>query len=101
MGMAAELKFGCVVRGSENFTSEQRAVYPPGICAETVGSVGAFLGKVTIPPGSRTRAHLHEAHESAAACRAARKSKGSLAIGLKIARLSALVTIGSGCAWRT
>jgi uncharacterized RmlC-like cupin family protein len=66
MATAAELKVGSVVRGSENFMSQQGTVYPPGICAETVGSTGVFLGKVTIPPGGRTRAHLHEAHESAA-----------------------------------
>jgi len=65
MAAAADVKVGSVVRGSENFTSQQGAVYPPGICAETVGSTGVFLGKVTIPPGSRTKAHLHEAHESA------------------------------------
>ncbi|QTQ36268.1 Cupin superfamily protein [Aromatoleum petrolei] len=40
-------------------------MYAPGISAETVGSTAVFLGMVTIPPEGRTRAHLHEFHESA------------------------------------
>ena len=58
-------KLGIVVRGSESYESKQGAVYAPGVSAETVGSQSLFLGKVTLPPGARTKAHVHEHHESA------------------------------------
>ena len=40
-------------------------MYAPGISAETVGSKVIFLGVVTLPPEGRTKAHIHEHHESA------------------------------------
>jgi uncharacterized RmlC-like cupin family protein len=61
----SELKMGCVVQGASSYTSKQGSVYAPGISAETVGSQAVFLGIVTIPPEGRTKAHLHEFHESA------------------------------------
>jgi uncharacterized RmlC-like cupin family protein len=54
-----------VLTGSEPYRSEQGTVYTPGISAETVGSKALFFGVVTLPPGERTRAHVHEHHESA------------------------------------
>jgi uncharacterized RmlC-like cupin family protein len=54
-----------VVRGSQPYTSAQGTVYAPGICAETVGSAALFLGRVTLPAGERTKAHVHARHESA------------------------------------
>jgi uncharacterized RmlC-like cupin family protein len=54
-----------VVSGSTKFTSPQGSDYSPGISAETVGSHGLFLGEVTLPPGKRTKAHVHEHHETA------------------------------------
>lgn len=54
-----------VVDGATPYRSEQGTVYAPGICAETVASTSLFLGLVTLPPGERTRAHVHERHESA------------------------------------
>ncbi|MEP7004280.1 MAG: cupin domain-containing protein [Chloroflexota bacterium] len=33
--------------------------------AESVGSIGLWFGTVTIAPGARTKAHLHERHETA------------------------------------
>jgi len=59
-------KFGCVVPGAVSRTSAQGAVPAPGISKETVGSEVLFLGMVTIPPGRRTKAHIHEHHETAA-----------------------------------
>jgi len=56
---------GHVVQGAGSYTSQQGSVYAPGISAETVGAQAVFLGMVTIPPGGRTKAHLHEFHESA------------------------------------
>jgi uncharacterized RmlC-like cupin family protein len=65
MTTKSELKPGRVVPGSSSYTSQQGSVYAPGISAETVGSQAVFLGMVTIPPQGRTKAHLHEFHESA------------------------------------
>ena len=56
---------GRVVRGSQPYLSRQGTVYAPGISAETVEAQAVFLGIVTLPPGERTRAHVHERHESA------------------------------------
>ena len=52
MTTATHLKVGNVVRGLENFTNQNGVAYPAGICSKTVGSIGVFLGKVTIPPGA-------------------------------------------------
>lgn len=54
-----------IVDGAAPYRSEQGTVYAPGISAETVASKSLFLGLVTLPPGERTRAHVHERHESA------------------------------------
>jgi uncharacterized RmlC-like cupin family protein len=54
-----------VVHGSAAHTSAQGSRYAPGISAQTVGSASLFLGKVTLPPGERTKAHVHPRHESA------------------------------------
>lgn len=56
---------GCVVPGAASYRSEQGSVYAPGISKETVGARALFLGRVTLGPGERTRAHIHEGHESA------------------------------------
>ena len=54
-----------VVSGGEPFRSPQGTVYAPGISAQTAASKVLFMGLVTLPPGERTRAHIHEHHESA------------------------------------
>ena len=54
----------CVVQGTDPVISAQGSCYEPGISAETVGACGLFLGTVTLPPGQRTKAHVHN-HESA------------------------------------
>lgn len=54
-----------VVRGGQPFRSPQGTFYAPGINGETAGSRTLFLGIVTLPAGERTRAHVHELHESA------------------------------------
>jgi uncharacterized RmlC-like cupin family protein len=56
---------GLVVRGGAAYKSEQGSDYQPGVSAETVGSKVVFLGIVTLQPGARTRAHVHERHETA------------------------------------
>jgi uncharacterized RmlC-like cupin family protein len=65
MDSLKDAKLGRVLRGSDTYESKQGSVYTPGISAETVGARALFLGVVTIPPGQRTRAHIHESHESA------------------------------------
>ncbi len=57
--------YGSVVAGGKSFTSEQGSDYAPGISGETVGAKALFLGVVTLPPGKRTKAHVHESHETA------------------------------------
>lgn len=56
---------GLVVRGSRSYRAEQGSDYEPGISAETVGATGLWLGIATIPPGRRTKAHVHAHHETA------------------------------------
>ena len=65
MESSKEGNVGYVVRGSESYVSKQGSVYTPGISAETVGAKVLFLGLVTLPPEGRTKAHIHEHHESA------------------------------------
>jgi uncharacterized RmlC-like cupin family protein len=54
-----------VVRPGSTYDGRQGLSYFEGIAAETVGSKSLCMHVVTIPPGARARAHLHESHESA------------------------------------
>ena len=54
-----------MVKGGEAYAGKQGVNYTPGISAESVGSQGLWLGSVVFPPGGRTKAHIHEHHESA------------------------------------
>jgi len=54
-----------VVPGSTPYTSAQGSRYAPGVSAEACGATSLFLGVVTLAPGQRTKAHIHERHESA------------------------------------
>ncbi len=67
MAESARLKnLGGVVRAGERYQGKQGPDYIPGVSAETVGSQALWLGSVTLPPrGGRTKAHIHENHESA------------------------------------
>jgi uncharacterized RmlC-like cupin family protein len=65
LGKAPTLGRGRVVSGDAAYESQQGSVYEPGVSKETVGATMVFLGQVTLPPGKRTRAHIHERHESA------------------------------------
>jgi uncharacterized RmlC-like cupin family protein len=56
---------GGVVRAGESYPGKQGLDYTPGVSAETVGARALWLGSVTLPPGGRTQAHIHERHESA------------------------------------
>lgn len=54
-----------VVKSSAGYRAEQGSDYEAGVSAETVGSKSIWLGMITLPPGRRTRAHVHELHETA------------------------------------
>ena len=54
-----------VVKGGVGYRAVQGSDYVPGISAETVGAKALWLGMATIPPGQRTKAHVHEHHETA------------------------------------
>jgi uncharacterized RmlC-like cupin family protein len=58
-------KSGQVVAAGGSYAGKQGLDYTPGVSAQTVGSVGLWVGTVVIPPGGRTRAHVHDHHESA------------------------------------
>ena len=54
-----------VVQSSSDYQAAQGSDYSPGISAESVGAKALWLGVATIPPGKRTKAHVHERHETA------------------------------------
>jgi len=54
-----------VVRSGAGYRAEQGSDYEPGVSAETVGSKSLWLGMISLPPGKRTWAHVHEHHETA------------------------------------
>jgi uncharacterized RmlC-like cupin family protein len=56
---------GVVVKAGAEHRVKQGADYQPGVSAETVGSQVIWLGLMTLPPGARTKAHIHEHHETA------------------------------------
>jgi len=54
-----------VVRPGQSFDGKQGLTYVEGISAERTGSTGICMHLLTLPPGARAKAHLHEAHETA------------------------------------
>ena len=54
-----------VLRESAAYVGAQGPRYGGGVSAQSVGSKGLWFGRVTIGPGERTKAHLHERHETA------------------------------------
>jgi uncharacterized RmlC-like cupin family protein len=57
-----------LVRPDASYRGKQGLSYFTGIAAETVGSSGICMHLLTMPPGARARAHLHENHETAIYC---------------------------------
>jgi uncharacterized RmlC-like cupin family protein len=55
----------CVIRAAETYDGKQGLTYFCGVASETVGSKGICMHLVTVPPGGRAKAHLHESHETA------------------------------------
>ena len=56
---------GMVVNGAAEHRVEQGSDYQAGVSAETTGSKVIWLGRMALPPGGRTKAHVHEHHETA------------------------------------
>ncbi|NDW04720.1 cupin domain-containing protein [Jiella pacifica] len=54
-----------VIRPASTYDGKQGLTYVAGIAKETVGSTGICMHLLTIPPGGRAKAHLHESHETA------------------------------------
>ncbi len=54
-----------VIRAADTYEGKQGLTYFRGVAAETVGSRGICMHLLTIPPGGRAKAHLHENHETA------------------------------------
>ncbi|NSY17491.1 cupin domain-containing protein [Neorhizobium sp. AL 9.2.2] len=54
-----------IVRPDAAYDGKQGLTYVQGISAETVGSKGICMHLLTIPPGAKAKAHLHETHETA------------------------------------
>ncbi len=54
--------------GSTTYDGKQGFSYFSGIACETVGSKGICMHLLTIPPGGRAKAHMHENHETAIYC---------------------------------
>ena len=67
--MDATAKPTCrLLRPGETYEGKQGLTYAAGIAAETVGSKGICMHVLTMPPGARAKAHLHENHETAIYC---------------------------------
>lgn len=54
-----------IIRPGGTYDGKQGFSYFEGIAHETVGSTGICMHLLTIPPGGRAKAHLHESHETA------------------------------------
>ena len=54
-----------VIRSQEVYEGKQAFTYRAGVSAESSGSQGICMHLLTIPPGDRAKAHLHENHETA------------------------------------
>ena len=54
-----------VIRSVEAYEGKQGSTSAGGISAETAGAHAIWLGTIRLLPGGRTKAHLHEGHETA------------------------------------
>jgi uncharacterized RmlC-like cupin family protein len=54
-----------IIRPGDLYAGRQGLRYGAGISAESAGAHAICLHRLTMPPGARARAHLHEDHESA------------------------------------
>lgn len=54
-----------MIRPANTYDGKQGFSYFEGLSAQSVGSQGLCMHLLTIPPGGRAKAHLHEHHETA------------------------------------
>lgn len=54
-----------MVSSIDSYVSRQGSEYAPGISQKTVGSQVLFHGMLTTPPEGRSKARIHQHHESA------------------------------------
>ena len=54
-----------VIKADSSYHGKQGLDYLHGISAESVGATAICMHMLTIPPGGRANAHLHENHETA------------------------------------
>ncbi len=54
-----------VVHAGQTYEGKQGLSYFAGVSAESVGAQHLCMHLLTIPPGGRAKAHLHENHETA------------------------------------
>lgn len=54
-----------LIRPAGRFDGKQGFGYIEGVSAQSVGAAGLCMHLLTIPPGGRARAHLHDRHETA------------------------------------
>jgi uncharacterized RmlC-like cupin family protein len=53
-----------VLRNMDTFQAKTGLPYRVGLTQESVGAIGMSMHVISIPPGDRALAHLHEGHES-------------------------------------
>ena len=54
-----------IFQAKETYAGKQGFSYFSGISAESAGASGICMHLLTIPPGDKAKAHLHENHETA------------------------------------
>lgn len=54
-----------VLRSTGTYQGRQQTSYSSAISAESVGAKGLCMHLLSIPPGGRAKAHLHQDHETA------------------------------------
>ncbi len=54
-----------IIRPGDTYDGKQGFSYFEGVSAESVGAQAICMHLLTIPPGGRAKAHLHEHHETA------------------------------------
>ena len=77
--MASSTQATChIVRpGDTTYAGKQGFSHFEGIAKQTVGSKGICIHLLTIPPGKRAKAHVHENHETAIYALLARRTAGT------------------------
>lgn len=53
-----------IIRSGESYSGLQGLDYGAGVSAESAGSRGICMHRLTMEPGRRARAHLHDSHET-------------------------------------